>query len=465
MEAISSEIDTLKDQKNKLQDKIEAALNSNRSSIPTKERNAMKDLRNTKGKLIDEKKILQKSLEKLKKDTENLMNDRKAAKANVRFSSVELIDEEIKKLKDRQETTSMSLMEEKNLIKEIESLQKSKELVSSFKQTDASIDDSKTQRKLISEQLKAKDAEIDAVQAKITDKQKDLDSMKSSQDEQRKGVDGMKVQRDELKKQIGDKMNQRTEIREKFREANNKWYDYQRAVKAQKKMQYEEEKKKREEVERQRQAEWEAEEAKKIPYEEEQELCTFLADYLTRTYLSEGDDKKEETKSGDFIAVKDDPFAGFKPVKKKGDEEEDVFLQVGKGKKKPRVRASKKNAAPVFKLTVDVFEQFGALGLSPPTSIDGVQKSVDELKEKKEWFSKLTRGEVPTISEIRKENAKKKLTGDKSSSKKNGKLDISSSDFAPLSTGSSTSAMNATWGQKTSVEASGSASEVVEASA
>lgn len=228
VEAISSEIDSLKDQKNKLQDKIEAALNANRSSIPTKERNAMKDLRNTKGKLIDEKKILQKSLEKLKKDTENLMNDRKAAKANIRFYNVEDIDKEIMKLKDRQETTSMSLMEEKNLIKEIESLQKSKELVNSFKQTDASIDDSKTQRKLISEQLKAKDAEIDAVQAKIADKQKDLDSMKSSQDEQRKGVDGMKQQRDELKKQIGDKMNQRTEIREKFRVANNKWVDYQR---------------------------------------------------------------------------------------------------------------------------------------------------------------------------------------------------------------------------------------------
>merc|ERR1712038_1739335 len=268
---------------------------------------------------------------------------------------------------------------------------------------------------------------------------------------------------------IGDKMKERNDARDAFREANNKWYDYQRAIKAQKKMKYEEEKKKREEEERQRQAEWEAEEAKKIPYEAEQQLCTFLADFLTRNYLSEGAEKKEETKKANFVAPKDDPFAGFKPRKKGGDES-DTYLQVGKGKKKPRVRASKKKAAPAFKLTVDVFEQFGSLGLTPPTSIEGVQKSVDELNEKKEWFSKQPRGSVPTASDIRKANVKEaqKLVGEtKTTSKKNGKIDISSADFAPLSAGASASAMNATWGQKAVEEQSAvdSGVEPVEASA
>jgi hypothetical protein len=58
---------------------------------------------------------MQNNMAKLKKDTESLMNDRKAAKANVRFSSVEKIDEEFKKLLERQETTSMSLSEEKRI--------------------------------------------------------------------------------------------------------------------------------------------------------------------------------------------------------------------------------------------------------------------------------------------------------------------------------------------------------------
>lgn len=361
----------------------------------------------------------------------------------------------------------MSLTEEKNLLKEIEALMKSKDLVHSLKQADASIDDSKLQRKVISDQLKAKDSEIDAVQAQIDLKQKEIDQFKSSLDDQRKGLDDLKKKRDELRKQIQDKMKERKDVKELFREANNKWYDYQRALKAQKKLQYEEEKKKREEEERQRQAEYEAEEAKKVPYEAEQQMCAYLADYLTRSYLGGEDERKEEIKSNDFVAVKDDPFAGFKPVKKGGDDE--VFLQVGKGKKKPRVRASKKNAAPAFKLTVDMFEQFGVLGLNPPTAIEGVQKSVDELNEKKEWYSNQPRGSVPTANDIRKARLDaQKATGGKTVSNRNGKLDISSSDFAPLSTGSATASVNATWGQKNvedAAPAADNASGAVEASA
>jgi uncharacterized coiled-coil DUF342 family protein len=55
-----------------------------------------------------------------------LFNDRKAVKANIRFSDVKMIDNEIMKLKKKQETTSMSLNEEKRLIKEIGFLQSSK---------------------------------------------------------------------------------------------------------------------------------------------------------------------------------------------------------------------------------------------------------------------------------------------------------------------------------------------------
>lgn len=450
IEAVNTAIDSLKEEKAALQTKIETALQSNRSTAAGQEREAMKALRQEKTKLINEKKVMQGTLSKCKKDTDNLMNDRKAAKANVRFSSVEKIDEEISKLKNRQETTSMSLAMEKSLIKEIEVLQKSKNLVASFKQTDLSIDNVKLQRKALGEQLRAKDAEIDAVQVQITAKQSILDEVRSSQDEQRKGVDEMKKERDSLRQQIGDKMKERNDTRDAFREANNKWYDFQRAIKAQRKIRYEEEKKKREEEDQERRAEYEAEEAKKIPYEEEQNLCTTLCDYLTRTYITAGVEKKTEVKKSDFVAVKDDPFAGFKP-RKKGDENE-TFMQVGKALKKPRVRASKKKAATVFRLSVDIFEQFGVLGLSPPTSTEGIQKAIDDLTAKKEWYSKQERGSVPTASDIRKKT-KEAQKGGKTSSKKNGKIDISSAEFAPLSAGSSAAAVNATWGQKTVDEA------------
>ena len=89
------------------------------------------------------------------------------------------------------------------------------------------------------------------------------------------------------------------------------------------------------------------------------------------------------------------------------------------------------------------------------TSIDAVQNSIHELKAKKEC-SKQECGSVPTAVETRKANekaAQKLRQGDVATGpKKNGKLDISSDEFAPLSTGGSTAGLNAMWGQKTPEE-------------
>lgn len=469
VEAINTAIDALKEKKNEVQKKIDSALNGGRNTAAGKEREALKALRSKKGALIDEKKKMRARLDLAKKAADSLMNDRKAARANIRFNDVASIDSEIKKLKTRQETTSMSLSEEKKLIKEIDALQNSKGLLTELKDKDASIDNAKEQRKVISMDMAAKDKEIDDVQDEITEKQKIVDQMKDSEAEARKNLTALKTERDAIKKEIGEKIGERNKCRDAFREANDKYYDVQRAVKAQKKMKYEEEKKKREEEWAAKQAAIAAEEAKKIPYEEEMVLCDYLANYLTKTYLTSDEKTSNESKKSDVIAVKDDPFAGFAPLKKN---DEETYFKKGKGKK-PRVRASKKNAAPVFKLNVDSFEQFGLLGLTPPTSLDTVQKSVDELKAKKQWYSEQERGSVPTATEIRKANVKaaQKLRQGSSSSapKSNGKLDISSDDFAPLSAGASTTAMNATWGQKPAEEETEAPAapegEVVEASA
>lgn len=449
IEAINAAIDALKEKKNEVQRKIEGTLNGGRNSAAGKERDAISLLRNQKGALIKEKKGMLARLNLVKKATDSLMNDKKAARANIRFTSLDKLDEEIKKLKTRQETVSMSLMEEKRLLKEIDTLQSSKQLLAGLESTETSITNSKEERGNISEQIKAKDKEIDAVQVDIKAKQDILDEMKKSESEFKKNLDVHYGERNAFRNEIGEKIDERNKARDAFREANDKWYDYQRGVKAQKKMKYEEEKKKRDEEREVWLAEREAEEAKKIPYEEEQNLCEYLADYLSKTYL----DKKKETtekKSDTVIAVKDDPFAGFVPMKKKDDA---IFMKMGAGKKH-RVRASKKKAAPVFKLSVDSFEQFGLLGLSPPINIEAVQKSVDDLEAKKQWYSEQARGSVPTATETRKANekaaAKLKKGGVSSAPAKSGKIDIS--DFAPLSASASATAMNATWGQKPAEE-------------
>ena len=452
VEAINTEIESLKTKKQLVQDKIDTGLDGgNRNSASSKPRDELQQLRRKKGQLIDEKKAIKIRLDSVKRQSDNLINEQKATKANMKFNSLTEIEAQIKNLKKIQETTSMTLMEEKRLLRDIESLQLSKTLVGDLSNKEKDIDDAKTLKKTLTADVAAKDKEIDAVQKEIDEKQKVVDALKDTEKEARMNLDTYKAEREDLKKQIGAKLDQRNALKDAFREASDKWFDYQRALKAQKRIKIEEEKQKREEERQAYLKLLEEEEAKKTPYEEEMALCDYLADYLTRTYISDDDAKKNsDSKKSDFVQVQDDPFAGLVPVNKKA--EGDAYFNTEKGKKKPRARNTKKQKdTPVFKLNIDSFEQFGLLNLTPPTSVEMVPNSVEELKAKKVWYSQQPRGSVPTAQDIRKANEKAAATfrQDKQSNKKGGKLDLTGDDFAPLSSSATTSStINASWGQK-----------------
>lgn len=456
---VDAAIDTLRADKDKVQERIEAFMTSLKSTEIGKERSALQELRRQKKALIDDKKGIRNRLDKLKSTTDKMSRDQKQAKQSVKFSSVKEIEDEIRRLERRQQTTSMSLGEEKKLIKEIGQLNASKSLVSQLKAKETNIQDVWDQRKLINAELVAKDKEIDAVQELIAAKDEVMKEISAKEDVNKDKKQMLFDERDEIKAAIEVKFQEKNELRSAFREANNKWYDYKRALGAQRKMRYEEEKKEREA----REAEWlkqkEEEELKKVPYEEEMALCDYLTDFLTKTYLQDSNKKKTEEKKVDVVPVKDDPFAGFKPMKKNDDE---VFLQMGKGKKR-RQRGSKKekknNKEAPFTLNLDTFDQFGLLSLTPPTSLDMVENSVTELQAKKKWYSEQPRGSVLTATDIRKANAKigsnsSAEGSSKSPQKKVGKgggaFSLSEDDFAPLSSSGSAgrSAVNNTWGQK-----------------
>mmetsp|Transcript_9708 Transcript_9708/g.14904 ORF Transcript_9708/g.14904 Transcript_9708/m.14904 type:complete len:556 (+) Transcript_9708:39-1706(+) len=478
LQAISDAMDSLKKERSDLQNKIDSTMDAGKNSEVGKAKEALSQLRSKKNKLINEKKSIRAKLDSIKNQGDRIQKDRQDAKQGIRFTKMEDIEAEIKKLQSRQETTSMSLPEEKRLIKEIDALVASKKLVADLKSKDASLDDVREQRKMISAQINAKDKEIDAVQKEIDERQANLKTLSDKQDNKRDALKGLFNKRDELRKKMNGKMKERDALRAEYREKNNSWYNYQRAVRAQKKIQYEEERKKREEE----QAEWlkkkEEEEAKKIPYEAEQALCDYLANYLTQTYLVTEEEKKrqkeaelEAKRQAEVVAVKEDPFAGFKPAKK----EEEVFFSKGKGGKKKKSRGKKaldKGSAGPFTINMDSFEQFGLLNLTPPTSLELVAKSVEELKAKKQWYSEQPRGSVPTAAEIRKTNekaaAKLRQTGNgdvstasqqKKSSKKGG-FDLSDADFTPLGSGAASSSINGSWGQKPASEEIESAAPV-----
>eukprot|EP00542_Grammatophora_oceanica_P017081 CAMPEP_0194046970 /NCGR_PEP_ID=MMETSP0009_2-20130614/23231_1 /TAXON_ID=210454 /ORGANISM="Grammatophora oceanica, Strain CCMP 410" /LENGTH=551 /DNA_ID=CAMNT_0038692461 /DNA_START=20 /DNA_END=1675 /DNA_ORIENTATION=+ len=457
LDELNAEFEKAKTEREAVQAEIEQKLNANKGGEMGKQRDILQGLRKEKGRLIEEKKVIRSKLDSLRTEADKLVKEKRDTGKSVgKFNSVADIDAEIKKLTRKQETTSMSLSQEKKLIQEINVLKKSKDLVADLKSKDSSLDSVKEQRKIIATQIGAKDSEIDAVQKEIEVHQGKIKALSDKETDKREVLNALFTKRDELRKAIGEIIKKKDAIRDTFRQVNNDWFNYQRAIRAQKKMRYEEEKKAREEAE----AEWrkkkEEEEAKKIPYEAEQALCDHLADYLTRTYLQDAEEEKKKAeeaalakKNASIVAVKDDPFAGMTAMKKK--DEDGQYFGKGKGKKK-RNRPSKEKkvtASSTFTLSVDSFEQFGLLQLDPPVKIEQVPKSVEELKAKKKWYSEQPRGSVPTATEIRKANEKAaaKLRQKSKSGSSGNKFALSDADFAPLGAGS-TASVPSTWGQQ-----------------
>lgn len=479
--ALTAKIEALKVERAALQERIDAHMSGNSNSGGTGTggggisdlRAQMQAHKQSKNKLIEEKKAMRAQLDQHKAANEKLLKDKKDVKSNLKYSSLAEIEAEIKKLHRQQETTTMSLQEEKKILKEIDSLAASKKFVAVVQAKDVAMDDVQQQRKSIQALIQEKDKEIDAVTKELDIVMKAVKEHNEKDSSKRDAVQSLFTERDTFKGKVNALIKEKDALRSAFREQNNAWFTFQRGLRAQKKMQYDLEKQRRDEEYAARQAEIDAEEAKKIPYEEEQALCDFLAEYLERTYnlgsSSSSSKTAEDAVMGAAakvkdapVAVTDDPFAGLKAVSKNEDDE--IFFGKGKAKKK-RVRAKdatsgSKAEGQSFTLSVDSFEQFGLLQLTPPVSVDQVAASIQQLRDKKEWYQQQPRGSVPTAADIRKAAQKSAARSNgaaaagtasataAASGKNKGNFSLSNEDFAPLgAAGTAAAAVNSSWGQ------------------
>jgi uncharacterized coiled-coil DUF342 family protein len=452
-------MDALKAERQAVRDKIKEAMSGEKNSALTELRTQMNVLKQKKNVLFEQKKALKASLDQSKASADKIMKDKKDVKSNLKYSSMDEIEKEIKKLQIQQETTTMTLNQEKKLLKEIDALQASKKFIVVVQAKDTAMEDVQVQRKSIQAQIQEKDKEIDAVSKELDAVLKVIKEHNEKDSSAREAMQALYTEADSFKGKMDEVMKEINALRDAFREQQNAFYQNQRAVRAQKQLQYEEEKKRRDAEYAARQAELEAEEAKKIPYEEEQALCEFLADYLERTYM--GVEHKGihteavvEVKKDVPVAVAENPFAGMQAVQGKEQAETEIFFGKGKQKKK-RIRTPKDTAAVPFTLSVDAFEQFGMIMMDPPISIEQVPDSVKALREKKEWYQAQPRGSVPTAAEMRKVAAAKTKSsaGDGATKKRGGgAFDLKHDEFVPLSAAVAGTAASSSWGKAAATE-------------
>ncbi|KAF0700921.1 Aste57867_8569 [Aphanomyces stellatus] len=390
-----AEIAKLHDEKKTCQDRMTAiraeldAIQSGRSGFSEKIQQAKAvylELKEKKEGLYTNKTQLKVNLDKAMAAKSAHRESQKSIRDQVSYKSVEEIEKRISDLQHEQNTKSMSLMAEKNLIKEIESLQQSKKVLAKAAASkddgakfDTSIDDIRAAMKAKSEEITAITEQFNAQKA-VLDKLRD-ESNAGGRDEYPKLIEERKT----LKTKVDEIFGAIKALRDQFKADNDKYYEGIRAKReAQKAAREAEELKVKADFDA-KMAEYEQELAKIHPYQDEQDLCQALVVYLEKTFGK--DLAKSASAAGAAAAASVSvELDGLKPFKR---DDEDFFVGKKKGGKKAAATpAAKKDVKLVLPLAQ--LQSFATIGLTPPALVSALEESISAIKAKKEWFAQQT---------------------------------------------------------------------------
>ena len=123
----------------------------------------------------------------------------------------------------RQSTTSMSLKEEKVLLKEIDQLKQSKKLVTHLAANNDSISSERKNSQSISEQLSSKNAELDVLKKKIEEQKRILETLNEANSERRAVLPALFKDKDALRKEKLVKVETIKALRAEFRALENEF--------------------------------------------------------------------------------------------------------------------------------------------------------------------------------------------------------------------------------------------------
>jgi len=377
---INAEIEKLKKQMERIQEQADQHRGKKGAKGPVAEaRQVMKTIRDEKNVIMDERKRLFDARDAFKAGMEQMKAQAQQMKGGMKFSNLDDINKALIQLERTHSTTSMTLNQEKDLIKEIETLKGMKKLVAGFSATKDKMASGKEQSKDLGEKIREQNELLAGVNKKMDEQKAVLDKLNEKEGNKKDMFPQLMKEKDGVKKLVDDQYNQLRELRTKWRDDNNEWFEYSKVLRAQKQVEWEAEQAKRQEEWEAKQAELEAEELKKEPWEAEKALCDFLVDYLTR--ISGGDKVVEETKKEETKHLE-----GFTAYSKKDAEQEDFLMFGGGGKKKGKKGGNKKKKAAVIKHDIDTIQTFAAVSLRPPTSADDIASSLEEVKAKKAWY-------------------------------------------------------------------------------
>lgn len=354
-----------------------------------RERAVMQSLRQEKDKLVRERKEIYDARDAAKDVLERSQSAMRSLRAELKFTSVEDIENEIAKLRYKQETESMALSDEKALVKEIEALQASKKVVAQFAEQNAAVRSNRESTATYREQIAAKNAEIDGVTERIK-AQREVMNKLNEQNTPRQRIPELIEKRNGINKEMDACYAEKKALYNAHSEAWAKHKKYLTNRRKQIKIEREAQRVRDAEEEEKRRAEWIEEQKKKEPFEEEQALCDFLVKYLSGL-LTPAEDSSAAAAAEESSAAADAnlEIGGGKVLKERSGYDDDLHFLVApkkKSKKKRNRKAATLAPTDALRHTMDTLGDFGHLGLTAPTTLAAVPAAIESIKEKKAWY-------------------------------------------------------------------------------
>lgn len=345
------------------------------------------ELRAQKDNLIQQRNALTARVKSTLDKKDATIKTQKSLRANLRFQTEDEYEKEITSLRHQQETRSMSLNEEKRLVKEIEALQAQKLQVRAIPDDKSEVDKANESVKEIRAQQTKKNAEIDAVQEKLAAQKLALDELYRLNDEEKKQdkFPALAKERKEIKEQLDAKFTELKQLRADFKAANDKYYENIRLVRKKKELERKKEEERRRQEYEAKLAEYEKEMAKIHPYQDEMDLCDALVSFLEKTFAKELKEEADSAAVDESSAAAPATLDGLKPLQRK----EEEFMNFGggkKGKKGKKEGPKKTKRDAKLSLQMAQLDAYSSVGLVPPSTVAALTESLKAIKEKKAWF-------------------------------------------------------------------------------
>ena len=171
--------------------------------------------------------------EKIKARSEEL----KGLTSDLKFNNLAAIDAQIRELEHRQARTSMSLMDEKKILKEISNLQKSKKTLSSVAELKDSIERDKVIKNGLEKSVNEKNAELKVVNDRITAHKAVLDGLIKESNESQGMVPALRAKITDIRGKIQEKYDKIKAAKADFKTAEDQYYAFLNEERAKKREQ------------------------------------------------------------------------------------------------------------------------------------------------------------------------------------------------------------------------------------